>query len=65
MSEVKERILKLLKDVYPKDLHIKEVAKRLNVSRDTAAKYIAVLEAEGKVECRYVGKAKLCRVREG
>lgn len=65
MNEVRERVLKLLKDVYPQDLHIKEVAKRLNVSRNTVAKYIAVLEAEGKVECRYIGKAKLCRVREG
>lgn len=27
-------------------------------------KYIAVLEAEGKIECKYVGKAKLCRAKE-
>jgi DNA-binding GntR family transcriptional regulator len=36
------------------DLSIKEVAGRLNVSRTTVSKYIAVLEAEGRVECRII-----------
>jgi len=40
------------------------IARRLGVSRNTVAKYIAVLVAEGRIECRTVGKAKLCRARE-
>ncbi|WP_042667422.1 ArsR/SmtB family transcription factor [Desulfurococcus amylolyticus] len=62
---IKERILEFLKEVYPTDLPINEVARRLGISRSTAAKYIAVLKAEGRVECRRVGKAKLCRTRGG
>lgn len=62
---VKERILELLKEVYPLDLPISEIARRLGVSRITVAKYIAVLEAEGKIEYRRVGKAKLCKFKEG
>mgnify|MGYP000343478757 CR=1 FL=1 len=61
---VKERILELLKEVYPQDLPIKEIAERVGVSRTTASKYIAVLEIEGTVVCRFVGRAKLCRAKE-
>ena len=62
-QSVKERVLELLKQVYPQDLPFSEIAGRLGVSRNTVSKYIAVLEAEGRIECRLVGKAKLCRVR--
>uniref|UniRef100_A0A7C2BLH9 HTH domain-containing protein n=1 Tax=Thermosphaera aggregans TaxID=54254 RepID=A0A7C2BLH9_9CREN len=61
---VKERILELLKEVYPQDLPIKEIAGRIGVSRTTASKYIAVLEIEGAVVCKFVGRAKLCRAKE-
>jgi len=64
MKPVKERILELLKEVYPHDLPIKEIAERVGVSRTTASKYIAVLEAEEVVVCRFVGRAKLCRAKE-
>jgi len=60
---VEERILKLLKDVYPQDLYIKEIASKLNISRNTASKYIAVLEARDMVICRRISKIKLCRAK--
>jgi len=63
-SEIKERILMVLEQAYPLDLSVKEVAKRAGVSKETASKYIAVLEAEGRIECRHVGRAKLCRAKK-
>jgi biotin operon repressor len=64
LKDVKERVLELLKQVYPLDLSIKEIAGRLGVSRVTVSKYVAVLEAEGKIECRIVGRAKLYRLKQ-
>jgi len=64
MKPVKERILELLKEVCPHDLPIKEIAERAGVSRTTASKYITILEVEGVVVCRFVGRAKLCRAKE-
>ena len=63
VEDVKERILELLKQVHPLDLSIKEIAGRLGVSRVTVSKYVAVLEAEGRIECRVVGRAKLYRLK--
>lgn len=40
-------------------LTINEIAKRANLHRVTASKYLAVLEAKGFVKYRAVGKAKL------
>jgi len=45
-----DRIIKLLRDLYPSDIPIKEIASKLNISTNnistnTASKYIAVLEA--------------------
>lgn len=62
-ASTKDRILEFLRSVYPEDLPIKEVANRLGISRATVSKYVAVLEVEGKVICRMVGKAKLCKAR--
>jgi DNA-binding IclR family transcriptional regulator len=62
---VSEKVLELLRQVYPLDLSIKEIARRLGVSRVTVSKYVAVLEAEGRVECRVVGRAKLYRLKLG
>ena len=64
MDDTKERVLKLLEEVYPQDLPISEIAKRLGISRNTASKYVAILEAEGKIECRFIGKAKLCKIKK-
>jgi DNA-binding IclR family transcriptional regulator len=59
----KSEILELLKKVYPDGLTIKENAQMLGVSRTTASKYVVVLEAEGKIICRRVSRAKLCRIK--
>jgi DNA-binding IclR family transcriptional regulator len=63
VRDVKGEVLGLLKKVYPDDLAIKEIAQMLGVSRTTTSKYVAVLEAEGKVICRRVSRAMLCRAR--
>jgi Mn-dependent DtxR family transcriptional regulator len=63
-NKIKEKILGELKQVYPLDLSIKEIARRLGVSRVTVSKYVAILEAEGRVECRVVGRAKLYRLKQ-
>jgi predicted transcriptional regulator len=52
-----------LKKVYPDGLTVKEIANMLGISRTTASKYVAVLEAEGKIIRRRVGRAKLCRAK--
>jgi DNA-binding IclR family transcriptional regulator len=63
-EDVKGRVLELLKQAYPLDLPIKEMARRLGISRTTASKYVAVLEAEGRIECRVVGRAELYRLKQ-
>jgi len=61
---VRDRIIELLESIYPLDISLKDIASRLKVSRGTVSKYIAVLEAEGKVECRMVGRVKLCKLKK-
>jgi predicted transcriptional regulator len=61
--DIRSEVLELLKNIYPDGLTIKEVSEKLRISRSTASKYIAVLEAEGLILCRLVGKAKLCRFK--
>lgn len=56
--ETKERIMGLLYE-RPLGLTIQDVAKALGVHRQTVAKYILVLEAEGRVHRRVVGSANL------
>ena len=53
----------MLKSVHPVDLPVREAASRLRISKSTALKYMAILKAEGKVECRVVDRAKLCRAK--
>jgi DNA-binding IclR family transcriptional regulator len=57
-SDIKEYILDLLSE-RNYGLTIEEVASFLEVNRSTASKYLAVMQAEGKVHVREVGKAKL------
>ena len=38
---------------------ISEVAERLSINRSTASKYLHVLKAKGRVDCRQVGPVKL------
>jgi predicted transcriptional regulator len=41
---------------------ISEVAERLSINRSTASKYLHVLKAKGRVDCRQVGPVKLWSV---
>jgi predicted transcriptional regulator len=55
---VEEFIFNILKSA-EHSLTIQDVAKRGNINRITAAKYLEVLEARGHIKHREVGKAKL------
>lgn len=59
---VKNRILKILKN-YEDGLTITDVSRLLGIHYTTASKYLAVLEAEGKVVHRRIGMAKLFRMK--
>jgi len=55
-----QKILECLRNEYPKDLSIEEVAKRTGMHRNTVSKYIWGLEREGKIKIsRQVGRAKM------
>ena len=57
-KETKERIMGLLK-ARPVGLTILDIAKALGIHRQTIAKYLLVLEAEGKVHRRVIGSATI------
>ena len=57
-KETKEKIMDLLYE-RPLGLTIQDVAEAIGVHRQTVAKYILVLEAEGRVHRRVVGSATL------
>jgi DNA-binding IclR family transcriptional regulator len=61
MSQTFEQeILRCLKDEYPRDLSIEEIAAKTGVHRNTVSKYIWGLEKEGKVKIsRKIGRAKM------
>ena len=55
-----QKILKCLRNEYPKDLSIEEVAKRTGMHRNTVSKYVWGLERGGKIKIsRKVGRAKM------
>ncbi len=59
-EDTKTKILKVLKEAAPQDLSIQEIADGAGVSRETASKYVMILEAEGRVvKTRQIGKAKM------
>jgi PAS domain S-box-containing protein len=60
-EENREKILGLLKD-NPRGLNIREIAELIGMSRMSAAKYLDVLTAEGKIEVRSMGNAKVFHV---
>ncbi len=63
-EETKENILIVMKEAYPGDLSIVEVAQSSHLSRGTASTWLKVLEAEGKIEfSRNVGNAVLYRIK--
>lgn len=54
----REQILEFLMDK-PRGSTISEISESLEISRQTASKYLEVLKAEKKIDQRKVGKAKL------
>ena len=60
-----DRILNVLRSSGAGDITIQEIAVQSNLNRITAAKYLAVLEAQNAVQFRRVGKAKLYSVKGG
>jgi DNA-binding IclR family transcriptional regulator len=56
------QILKILKK-NPQGLTTTEISKNSSTNIMTASKYLAVLEALGKVEYRKIGMAKLFKVK--
>jgi DNA-binding IclR family transcriptional regulator len=60
---LKDKILKLL-EKHEEGLTITDVSKLLDIHYTTSSKYLAVLEAEGKVVHRMIGMAKLFKLRK-
>ena len=60
---VKDRIFQLLKS-NKEGLTITETSRILKIHYITASKYLAVLEAEGKLKHRDIGMAKLFRIND-
>jgi len=57
---LEEAILRCLKDEYPRDLSIEEIAAKTGVHRNTVSKYTWGLEKEGKIKIsRKIGRAKM------
>jgi predicted ArsR family transcriptional regulator len=55
---IKEKILEqILKKKY--GLTVEDISKILKINRITASKYLAILEVEGKIDVRNIGKTKL------
>lgn len=61
-EEIKEQILNLLKD-YPDGLTQIQISEKINTTPPTISKYIAILEAEGKVFIRDLGRVNLVRLK--
>jgi len=61
--DTKQKILNVIKEEYPKDLSIQEIANISKISRETISKYVGILVAEKKIILtREVGKAKMYAV---
>lgn len=57
-ESVRHKILEILKSS-PAGLQTEELAKALNLTRHTVAKYLEVLRAEGKIHYTKIGRTKL------
>ncbi len=55
---IESQILAILKEAKA-EVHTEQMAERLGIARHTAAKYLEILKAKGRVSCRKVGNAKL------
>jgi DNA-binding IclR family transcriptional regulator len=64
-EQILAKVLDCLRKASPKDLSIEEIAGLARVNRNTAAKYIFALEAQGKIiMTRQLGRAKLYTIKE-
>jgi DNA-binding transcriptional ArsR family regulator len=63
-QSIKQKILELLKEEFPNDFSIGEIARQVGVARSTASTWLKVLSAEGKIEVsRKVGNAIFYRFK--
>ncbi len=63
--DLKKRIIQYLKDNYPKDFNIQEVADELGIHRNTMSTYLKVLHAEKKITLsRKIGKMNMYEFKE-
>ena len=60
LDDIEQRIVQSLGE--KPSSSISEVAERLSINRSTASKYLHVLNAKGRVDCRQVGPGKLWSV---
>lgn len=60
--KTKEAIIAELRK-HPEGITIVDLANRLDMTRQTAAKYVLVLISEGIVKVRKIGPAKLCYLK--
>ena len=59
----REIILKFLNENIDKDFTLSELAEKLSLCLGTISKYVLLLEAEGQVETRRVGRAYLVKLK--
>ncbi|RPJ53800.1 MAG: PAS domain S-box protein [Methanobacteriota archaeon] len=62
-DEAGPAILKLLK-INPRGLTVSDIAKKIGINRNAAAKHLEVLAAEGRVESRLYGTAKVYSIAQ-
>jgi DNA-binding IclR family transcriptional regulator len=62
-NHFKERIAENLKK-HPEGLTIMNIAENTGINRVTVSKYVLVMVAEGVLEQRSIGTAKLCHLKE-
>ena len=61
-NEFKERIMENLR-VHPEGLTILSLAEFTRISRVTVSKYVLVMVAEGIINQRLIGTAKICYLK--
>lgn len=62
--KTKHAVIELLAD-NPRGLTITDIAEELDLTRQTVAKYVEILRAEGTIEQRKIGQAKLNYLVDG
>jgi response regulator of citrate/malate metabolism len=62
MDKTEQRIISILKKS-SQDLTIDDISQKIGMNRITISKYLAVMEARGKLKMRSIGKAKLYQLK--